>query len=246
MVQTWRDVLFAHWDVDPDYLRRLVPEQLTLDTYDGRCWVAVTPLVMTDVHPRFIPPLAGMSRFPELNVRTYVTMNGKPGVFFFSLDAANIPAVMGARAAYGLPYFYARMMADRVGYEVNYYCHRTDVDSARPEFHGNASPDADMIREEGVFRARYWPTSQPSRSLPGTLEYFLTERYCLYSVVRGRVYRADIHHLPWPLQRADAIIDTNTMARADSIELPERKPLLHFARNLTVLVWWPERVQTAA
>lgn len=242
MVQIWRDLLFAHWKVDPEYLRPFVPAQLALDTFDGRAWIAVTPLLMTNVRPRSIPPIPGVSKFPELNVRTYVSFNGKSGVYFFSLDATSIPAIAGARMVYGLPYFYSRMMADRVGGEINYYCHRIDADRHRPEFHGNAAPDPDMLRTEGTFRARYWTTSPPSHSLPGSLEYFLTERYCLYAVVRQRVYRSDIHHLPWPLQTAEAAIECNTMARADGIELPDEQPMTHFARELTVLVWWPERV----
>lgn len=241
MAQTWRDLLFAHWAVDPGYLRPFVPAQLPLDTFDGRAWIAVTPFWMTSVHPRFLPPVPGASTFPELNVRTYVTLDGKSGVYFFSLDATNIPAIAGARMAYGLPYFYSRMLVDRAGEDIHYYCHRIDADRHRPEFHGNAAPDTELLRSEGLFRARYWPTSAPSRSLPGSLEYFLTERYCLYAVVRKRVYRADIHHLPWPLQAAEAAIESNTIARADGIELPQQPPITHFARELTVLIWWPER-----
>src|SRR5438067_4030108 len=109
MRQTWNDLLFAHWSLAPEALRPLVPPELTLDLYDGRAWVAVTPFHMTDVAMRGMPPIPALSAFPELNVRTYVTYNGKPGVFFLSLDAFNPPAVWGARLAYRLPYFYARM-----------------------------------------------------------------------------------------------------------------------------------------
>jgi uncharacterized protein len=232
MEQTWRDLLFAHWRVDPAYLRPMVPAQLELDVFDGSCWVAVTPFWLTGVRGR------------ELNVRTYVRCGGAPGVFFFSLDATNIPAIIGARMGYGLPYFFARMWVDVVKGEVAYYCRRVDVERARAQFHGNANPDPAMLAADGVFRGRYWPTSEVWRSTPGSLEHFLTERYCLYAVVRGRVFRADIHHLPWPLQDANAVIDQNTMALADGIVLPDATPLLHYARGLRVLVWWPEAMKT--
>src|SRR5215471_8036474 len=120
MVQIWHDLLFAHWPVPPEALRPLVPPELPIDIFEGKGWIAVAPFHMSGVRPRGIPPLPGLSRFPELNVRTYTTLDGKPGVFFFSLDAANLPAVRAARAFYHLPYFHARMKAhvdgDRVAY----------------------------------------------------------------------------------------------------------------------------------
>ena len=121
MEQTWNDLLFAHWPVAPENLRPLVPPVLPLDTFNGQCWAAVTPFHMTGIRGRWMPPIPGTSSFPELNVRTYVNYGGKPGVFFFSLDAASRLAVWGARAAYHLPYFYARMKVrtekDRVHYD---------------------------------------------------------------------------------------------------------------------------------
>ncbi|MGZ4840026.1 MAG: YqjF family protein, partial [Terriglobales bacterium] len=163
--------------------------------------------------------------FPELIVRTYVTRNGKPGVYFFRLDDGSVMAVFGARTIYALPYFYARMKIEHDGDAVRYQCRRSH------------------LKNVAEFQAHYRPVSPPRTSMPGTLEHFLTERYCLYAVEAGRVYRAQIHHLPWPLQAAEAEISRNTIAAAAGIRLPDSTPLLHFARALEVLVWAPERLK---
>ena len=216
MEQTWNDLLFAHWPLAPETLRPLVPSILPLDTFEGQCWVAVTPFHMTGVRLRWLPPLPGLSRFPEMNVRTYVTLGGKPGVFFFSLDAASLPAVWAARALYRLPYFHARMsVVQRDGW-VTY----------------------ESVRDRDTkFRGRYQPVSEARQRQKGTLEHWLTERYCLYTVARNSAFRAEIHHVPWPLQDTEAEILENTMASAAGIKLPEIPPLLHFARQLQVLIW---------
>jgi uncharacterized protein YqjF (DUF2071 family) len=217
MAQTWNDLLFAHWPIEPKVLRPLVPVQLSLDSFDGRCWLAVTPFHMSNIRGRSLPPLPGLSRFPELNVRTYVAVGGKPGVYFFSLDAANLPAVWAARSFYRLPYFHARMSVSGDEHGISYYSRR--------------------YQTHAELRARYAALGPVQLRQPGTLEYWLTERYCLYTVANGRVYRADIHHEQWPLHNAEAEIESNTMASAASIELPDTKPLLHFAKKLEVLIW---------
>jgi uncharacterized protein len=224
MRQTWNDLLFAHWSLPPEELRPLVPPEFALDLFDAKAWVAVTPFHMTDVAFGGMPPVPVLSAFPELNVRTYVTHRGKPGVFFFSLDAFNPPAVWGARLGYRLPYFYARMtvhVEDGGDYgtrEVRYAS--TRFRAPHPEF-------------RGVYR----PVSEPALSRPGTLEHFLTERYRLYTVHEDNVYAADIHHLPWELQAAEAAITHNSMAVAAGIILPQHKPVLHFSKRMKVLVW---------
>jgi uncharacterized protein len=216
MEQTWNDLLFAHWPISADVLRPLVPPVLPLDTFEGQGWVAVTPFHMTGVRPRGIPPLPGISNFPELNVRTYVTFGGKPGVYFFSLDAASRAAVWAARATYRLPYFYARMSVEREGDWIAYRSQR-NLDTK--------------------FQAKYRPRAPVQLRSAGTLEHWLTERYCLYTVFRNSVFRAEIHHEPWPLQDAEAEISRNTMASSAGIKLPEVQPLLHFAKKLQVLIW---------
>jgi uncharacterized protein len=223
MQQVWHDLLFAHWPLPPEALRPLVPPELPLDLCDGKAWVAVTPFWMSGVRPRGLPALPWLSRFPELNVRTYVTLDGKPGVFFFSLDAARLPAVWAARIGYRLPYFHAEMRV-RGDSPIHYTCRRR------------------RLRTEAEFEGYYRPVGAAAPALPGTLAHFLTERYCLYTLAAGRVYRAVIHHAPWPLQRAEADITKNTMAQAAGITLPGAAPHLLFSRQLRVLIWLPEKV----
>ena len=222
MAQTWNDLLFAHWPVPAQILRPFVPRELPLDTYGGHAWVAVAPFHMSGIRARGFPPLPGLSRFPELNVRTYVTLENKPGVYFFSLDVTNIAAVWGARTFYHLPYFRSRMSVEAAGDEIAYSSQR--------------------LAGKAEFGARYRPIGPVRHGSPGTIEHCLTERYCLYTVSHGRVYRAEIHHLPWPLQDATAEIESNSMAFAAGIELGPGVPLLHFAKRLDVLIWSPQRL----
>jgi uncharacterized protein YqjF (DUF2071 family) len=222
MAQSWHDLLFAHWPVALETLRPLVPPQLELQTFDERRWVGVVPFRMSGVRARWLPAIAGTSRFPELNVRTYVVCGGKPGVYFFSLDAANRLAVRTARRLYHLPYFYADMQSDDSGAEIIYRSKRR--------------------LNEAQFEGLYRPLAEVKRRPSATLEHWLTERYCLYTTVNGRVYRSEIHHEPWPLQDAEADIRVNTMARAAGISLPDTQPLLHFARRLNVLIWPLRRI----
>jgi uncharacterized protein YqjF (DUF2071 family) len=229
MKQNWHDLLFAHWEVATGQVRRLVPASLDLDLFNGKAYVAVAPFHMSGIRARMLPALPGLRRFPELNVRTYVRYRGTPGVYFFSLDAANLAAVWSARFAYGLPYFHADMSARSSAEAIDYSSRRKQTGD--PHSHSGAE-----------FRGRYWPVSEPKVREKDSLEYFLTERYCLYAVRRGRLFRAAIHHLPWPLQDAGAEIELNTMATAAGIELPQSKPLLHFSRFLEVLIWGPEHL----
>jgi uncharacterized protein YqjF (DUF2071 family) len=226
MTQTWHDLLFAHWPLPPDALRPLVPPQLPLDTFDGQCWLAVTPFHMSDVRPRGVPAVSGIVSLPELNLRTYVTLENKPGVYFFSLDAAMLSAVFAARSFYRLPYFYARMQVKVRPEEIRYHSVR-------------------RVPANAEFRARYRPVGPVQLRAPGSLEHWLTERYCLYTTTRRSVFRAEIHHLPWPLQDAGAEIEINTMAAAAGITLPDASPLLHFSRKLEVLVWPLRRLPRA-
>jgi uncharacterized protein len=227
MGQTWEDLLFAHWRVDADALRRLIPDAVRLQTHDGAAWLGMTPFRVSALRLRGMLPLPGVSSFLELNVRTYVTAGGKPGIWFFSLDASSRLAVEAARRTYKLPYFQARIGATRQGEWIEY-------ESARA---GN---------REGphVFSARYRPSGEVFDAEPGSLEEFLAERYCLYAVdERGRLHRAEIHHPPWPLQPAEAAVELNTMAPAD-LSLPAEGPLLHFARVQDVVIWPLKRVSS--
>jgi uncharacterized protein len=226
MAQSWHDLLFAHWTVEIAKLRAQIPERLRIDTFDGQAWLAVVPFRMSRIRLRRTPPVPWLSAFPELNVRTYVTCDGKPGVWFFSLDAGNPIAVAIARAWFHLPYFRARMLCSERDGWIEYTSQRTH--SAAP-----------TVALEG----RYRPVGAVILLQAGTLEHFLTERYCLYTLDgRGRLIRAEIHHRPWPLQVAEAKFSQNSMATAAGITLPASKPLLHFAKRQDVKVWWPECV----
>jgi uncharacterized protein YqjF (DUF2071 family) len=224
MKQTWSQLLFLHYPVQESVLRPLVPDSLPLDSFQGTAWVSVTPFRLTGLRLRWLPPLPSGSRFLETNVRTYVTLDGKAGVFFFSLDASSPLAVLGARVGFGLPYFHADMQIKTRGAEFKYRTRRRSA--SRPEL-----------------RVTYAPTGPPNHAVEGTLDYFLTERYCLYTVRRAGVYRAEIHHKPWPLQPVKAEIQCNTLPEAAKMHgvtepfLPASK----FVRKLDVLVWAPER-----
>lgn len=224
MTQTWHDLLFAHWPIDPARLRAHVPPSLDLDLHDGTAWLAVVPFRMSNVGPRAIPSLPGIAAFPELNVRTYVRIDDRPGVYFFSLDAASALAVRAARLLFNLPYYRACMTVDTAAARVAYRCSRMD---------GAA-----------VFDADYEPSGQPFSPAAGTLEYFLTERYCLYHHDRrGAPYRLEIHHPPWALQPARARIARNTMIDAAGLGAGGAPVLLHFARRQDVVAWLPSRIE---
>jgi uncharacterized protein len=225
MTQRWHDLLFAHWPVPVETMRALVPPQLAIHTFEGQAWVGVVPFRMAGVRPRRLMALPWLSAFPELNVRTYVTardpQNPKPGVYFFSLDAANPLAVAVARRWYQLPYFRAQMHCRDDGEQIHYGSRR---------IHSGAPP-AEFV---GVYR----PTGAVTLAQPNTLDHWLTERYSLYTVDRrNRLWRAEIHHLPWPLQPAEAEIRVNTLLAAAGLSLSDHAPLLHFARDLEVAVW---------
>jgi len=221
VAQTWSDLLFAHWPLPAAALRPLLPAGLPLDTFDGVAWLGVVPFRMSGVHPRLLPAVPWLSAFPELNVRTYVVRDGRPGVFFFSLDAGNPVAVALGRGVFKLPYFRARMRSTTRSGEIAYVSERTHHGVPRARF-----------------AARYGPSGPGAAPSLGSLAYFLTARYCLYAADRaGRQYRAEIDHAPWPLQPAAATIAANTLAAAHGIILPEQPPLLHFARRLDVRVW---------
>jgi uncharacterized protein YqjF (DUF2071 family) len=218
MGQSWVDLLFAHWRLPEAALRAVVPDAVPIDSYDGSAWIGITPFEIIGAHPRALPPLPWLSRFPELNVRTYTTIGRRPGIWFFSLDAARAAAALAARLAYRLPYRHARMAITRSEHRIQY---RSQAVGAR-----------------AVLRASYEPAGPVSHPADGTLEHFLTERYCLYTVDgRGRVRRADIHHAPWPLQPARAEFAENTMTEALGLRLPDGEPLLHYAARQDVLIW---------
>jgi uncharacterized protein YqjF (DUF2071 family) len=218
MKQTWNDLLFAHWALPPSELRHRLPRGLTLDTHQGLAWVGITPFVLSGLRLKGLPALPGLSTFPELNLRTYVTRRGRPGVWFFSLDAGRAWAVAGARLAFFLPYFKARMEVERRDGAIRFRSRR-----------GGA-----------VFAADYAPEGPAFPAEPGSLEHFLVERYRLYATAPGgALTRVEIRHPPWILRRARAAISRNTIAEAAGIRLPDEPPLLHYSEGVRVDVGAP-------
>jgi hypothetical protein len=222
IAMTWHDLLFMHWPVPAASLRKIVPHSLEIDTYEGQAWIGVVPFHMTGIRHRLLPVIPGLSAFPELNVRTYVqAKNEKPGVLFFSLDAAHSIAVFTARHTYQLAYYRARMSVDHRDGWIHY--------RSRRRYRGPAPAE---------FEAKYRPTGEVFQSQPGSLEHWFTERYRLYTTDKQQLLRyADIHHVPWPLQPAEAELRENTMIAPLGIALPDTAPILHYAKRLDVIAW---------
>jgi uncharacterized protein len=207
--QTMEDVLFAHWRVESAALARLLPPELALDTFAGEAWLGVVALRVTNLRLRGLPPVPGLSSFAELNVRTYATLDDRPGIWFFSLELGNALVVEAMKRLYRLP------------------AQRTRIDAAPGRY------------ELPGFGARYSSAGEPFQAGAGTLEEFLTERFCLYTADGGRLYRAEVHHAPWQLQRAEATIERNTIA---PVALLDDEPHLLFAPSQDLLAWGLEEL----
>lgn len=216
--QQWYDLLFAHWAVEAGQLREWIPEELEIDTHSGMAWIGVVPFRMR-MKRRGVPGIPTVSHFAELNVRTYVKLDGKPGVWFFSLDAESRLAVWGARRFFHLPYYHAEMQVRQEGEWIDYQSTRRGASTGR-------------------FVARYRAKVPVSLAIESSLEHWLTERYCLFARSKcGAYWCGEIHHSPWPLQQAEAEIRENTMLAPLGLAVPEGEPVLHFARNIDVALW---------
>lgn len=221
--QSWLDLLFAHWPVDAGRLERFVPHPLKVQQFEGTSWIGLVPFRMAGVMRRPLPDLPGISAFPELNVRLYVEHQGKPGVWFLSLDATHRLAVWAARRFFHLPYHRARIAIREIG----------------DTFHYSSRRCGGEPRLETTYR----PVSPPYESEPGTLEHWLTERYCLYArAPDGSIWRNEVHHAPWPLRAAEAEIPRNSYLSCHGLEVEDAPRLLHFARRIDVVVWNADRV----
>jgi uncharacterized protein YqjF (DUF2071 family) len=225
MHQEWGNLLFIHWRVKENLLRPHVPKPLELDTYGNSAWIAMTPFTMWDIRafPPFVPPVPGLDSMEELNVRTYVHYNGVPGVWFFSLDANNRALVMGARTFFHLPYYYADIRMDGK-YKIKYRSKRRE------------DPPATL-------KANWTPGKALPQSQPGSREFFLTERYVLYTEFEGELYRARIHHEPWQLFEAELTDFSSSMLEPKQIPQPTTQPILHHAERVSVDIWGLERVE---
>jgi uncharacterized protein YqjF (DUF2071 family) len=215
-----------HWPVAVSALRPLVPPQLSIDTFGGQAWIGVVPFKMWGVRPYLAPPVPGLNSFLELNVRTYVHHQGVPGVWFHSLDIDSSAAAWGGRQFFFLPYHNAEMSFKQEARKIFYHSRRAQSDA----------PPA-------VFDAAWTTGERLPQSEPGSLEFFLTERYCLYTVQREQLYRCRIHHQPWPLSAAEVTAHNSTMLEALGLHAPAGNPLLHYAEELKVDIWPLARVE---
>ena len=225
MHQTWGKLLFMHWRIEETELRRLIPPQLEIDTFDGTGWIGIIPFTMWDIRalPPYIPPVPGLSSAHELNVRTYVHCDNVPGVWFFSLDCSSPGAVMAARTFYHLPYYNAAIEIAQQGNMIDYALERTD------------DPPA-------AFRGLWKIGETKPFSHPDSLDFFLTERYCLYSEKDGDLYRARIFHQPWPLQEVTMNSYESTMIESLGVKSPKGEPVLHYSEEIDVDIWAIKRL----
>ncbi len=226
MRQRWAELLFLHWEADAAQLQSLLPPGLQLDTYEGKAYVGLVPFTMTGIRPTLLPPFPPLSNFHEINVRTYVHRQGRdPGVWFFSLDAANAIAVRLARAWYKLPYHFARMCLDISPERTHYTSERL----WKPPL----PADCDIA---------YTPTGTVTPAEPGTLDHFLCERYLLYASARGSLFRGQVYHAPYPLQTATLHTCRENLIAAAGITRPDAPPIVHFAREVRVQIFPLERI----
>lgn len=225
MIQTWKNLLFAHYPVPKSVLRPLLPSCFELDTYDSTAWISIVPFQMSTIHIHGLSKLPLSPTFDEINVRTYVNFGGKPGVYFFSLDANNKLAVFLANMSYNLPYMDAKIQFSKDDETVKFHSERTD-----------------SRVEKGVFSATYSPIGDVFTSIPGSLDYWLTERYVFFVIKKKKIYEGNIYHQHWPLQHAKATIKTNTVARCVGIRIENSPAILHYCEKLDILAWIPKKV----
>lgn len=223
IAQRWSDLLFAHWPTSTTALRPFIPKFLEIDTFKNQAWIGVVPFTLR-IRLRGTPVVPRVGAFPEINVRTYVTHQGKPGVWFFSLDATSPLAIWLARWQYALPYY------------------RADIETQTQQSWIQFDSRRRTSETEAAFQGKYRPTSDPFHADAGSLDAWLTERYCLYAMKKdGGIWRTEVHHQSWPLQNAECVLDENSMTAPLGIPL-QGKPKLHFSKKIEVVTWLPERI----
>ena len=221
MRQTWKNVFFAHWPILPERLRSSIPSSLDIDTYQQMAWLGVVIFEIEGIYFRGLSPISVVFRFPEVNLRTYVQHKGKPGVFFLSLDVGNWASLAISKRWYHLPYCKAKISYRKEGNTFHCQSVRNGNSNNPITFKGSFTTD---LRS-------YFPEE-------GTIDHWLTERYCLYSLDRkGNIYCGDIHHKPWSLQKAQAVLSNNTLPAPFGIDISEDEPILHFSKGLDALFW---------
>lgn len=224
MVQNWDRLLFMHWPIQSELLRPLVPEALEIDTFEGKAWIGVTPFTLTGLRAPIGPAIPGLNSFHELNVRTYVHLDGAPGVWFFSLYASKRIPVLAARLAYALPYLKATIRVAVQGESIDYRLTR-------------------RTNPHTTFSAT-WRRGAPLRSPDrDSLAFFLVERYCLYAASDRNLFRARVYHVPWALDDVEDFEYSSTLMAREGLPEPREDPLLHYSESLKVEIWPPERLR---
>lgn len=216
MTQTWKKLLFAHWPIEPNLLRAKIPAPLELDTFDETAWITIVPFQMGKIRFRLIPPIPGTYPFPELNVRTYVTYQGKGGVYFFNIEADHHLAVWAAKRFAYLPYTYTNITWQERSEQIHFTCYR---------------------KQKPLFEISYQPTSSANPTKMGSLDHWLMERYCLYTTYHHNLYRGEIHHRPWLVQQAKVQIIHNAVFDDYQLHVKNTDPLFHYADQLQIWAW---------
>lgn len=235
--QNWNDLLFAHFAVDAPTLRQMVPDALTLDLYDRVGWVTIAAFCTSHLRPSGIPPLPGLSFFPQLTLRTYVTLQGKPGLLYLSVDAANLSAVWLARVFFRMQYWHASMQVSGATIQAR-KAEEKAIHLRSSRLHGPRGENGPAKLD-----VQYCPEGEARLAGRGSLEEFLTERYCVYSWNRRKIYRTEVHHQPWSLQGATVEIRDNTIGAPLGLTFPARPEFCHFSRSLKALIWAPESIR---
>ncbi|MCA0971183.1 DUF2071 domain-containing protein [Halobacillus litoralis] len=220
MHQTWEELVFMHWPVPEEMLRPHIPKAFELDLYDGQAWIAVVPFRMNHIHFKGMPPVQFGNHLLELNVRTYVTFKGEPGVYFVTLDANHPLGVFLARTLFGLPYVHASIQLKQTPSRFSYVSRRTHKGYPTAHFH-----------------ASFLTTSPPIPSEPGSLIYWLTERYCLWVTRGNSVYKGPIYHKNWSLQKAEADIYTNQLMDFLPSRLFKKPPMTYYSKSLETFIF---------
>lgn len=222
--QTWSDLLFVHWRVPAAELRPHLPSEVTVDEWDGSAWVGLVLFHMSGVRPWWFPALPGVSEFHETNVRTYVTCRGEPGVWFFSLEAANSLAVRVARWRWRLRYFFAEMSIARQESRIEYRSRRLWPEPLPGQ--------TDVVADLGDWMPNGGPQGEARL---GTLEFFLAERYLLFTeLAPGRIARGQVHHRPYPLQAATLHCCKQSLLPAAGISVATDPAHVLFSPGVTV------------
>lgn len=219
--QAWSNVLFTHWPISAELLRPHIPRSLEIDTFDGTAWLSVVVFVMEGIYLRGLSALSVTPKFAEVNVRTYVQRNGKPGVYFMSLDVGDLASLMIAKRWYRLPYKAAQISSNKEGQ--TFFCQSQRKGQAKVPI---------------GFHANYIPLAEVYISKKGTFDHWLTERYCFFSTdKRANIYCGEIHHQPWPLQKVDTEICRNSLFTPFQFDLSDEKTIAHFSKGLDSFFW---------